>query len=75
VLIGAVLMALFNAYEIPKTFETDALLAFGLMVLNVSAGFIGFLPEGILFAHHDLCGATWCGLVGVSCGWASRSAC
>ena len=52
-LIGAVLMALFNAYEIPKTFETDAILAFGLMVLNVSAGFIGFLPEGILFAHHD----------------------
>ena len=23
------------------------------MVLHVSAGFIGLLPEGILFAHHD----------------------
>jgi O-antigen/teichoic acid export membrane protein len=53
VLIGAVLMVLFKAYAIPSAFKTEALLAFGLMVLNVSAGFIGFLPEGILFAHHD----------------------
>jgi O-antigen/teichoic acid export membrane protein len=51
--IGGVLMVLFNFYEIPSTFETEALLAFGLMVINVSAGFIGLLPEGILFAHHD----------------------
>jgi O-antigen/teichoic acid export membrane protein len=53
VMIGAVLMLLFSAYEIPSSFESEALLAFGLMVLNVSAGFIGLLPEGILFAHHD----------------------
>ena len=53
VLIGAGLMVAFNFYEIPASFETEALLAFGLMVINVSAGFIGLLPEGILFAHHD----------------------
>lgn len=53
VFIGAGLMALFGAYEIPSAFEGQAPLAFGLMVLYVSAGFLGFLPEGILFSHHD----------------------
>lgn len=53
VLIGAVLMVLFGIYEIPAVFQMEANLAFGIMVLQVSAGFIGFLPEGILFAHHD----------------------
>jgi O-antigen/teichoic acid export membrane protein len=53
VAIGAVLMVLFGIYEIPATFKADAHLAFGLMVLQVSAGFIGLLPEAILFAHHD----------------------
>ena len=53
VLIGAALMVLFGIYEIPAVFKTDANLAFGLMVIQVSAGFIGLLPEGILFAHHD----------------------
>ncbi|HSL20182.1 MAG TPA: oligosaccharide flippase family protein [Vicinamibacterales bacterium] len=52
-LIGAVLMALFGMYEIPAVFEMEAHVAFGLMVVQVSAGFIGLLPEGILFAHHD----------------------
>ena len=52
-LIGAALMVLFDIYEIPSTFETEAHLAFGIMVLQVSAGFIGLLPEGIMFAHHD----------------------
>ena len=28
-------------------------MAFALMVVQVSAGFIGLLPEGIMFAHHD----------------------
>ena len=65
VLIGAVLMVLFSAYEIPSTFQTEALLAFGLMVLNVSAGFIGFLPEGILFAHHDFVRRNLVRMVGV----------
>jgi len=65
VLIGAVLMVVFSAYEIPSTFQTEALLAFGLMVLNVSAGFIGFLPEGILFAHHDFVRRNLVRMVGV----------
>lgn len=53
VVIGGALMVLFGIYEIPSVFQTDAQLAFGLMVLQVSAGFIGLLPEGIMFAHHD----------------------
>ena len=53
VLVGGILMVLFGIYEIPAVFKMEAHLAFGLMVLQVSAGFIGFLPEGILFAHHD----------------------
>src|SRR3989475_12933178 len=46
-------MALFSVYEIPSSLQETAHLAFGLMVLQVSAGFIGLLPEGIMFAHHD----------------------
>ena len=51
--IGAASMALFGIYEIPLSLRGAAHLAFGLMVLQVSAGFIGLLPEGIMFAHHD----------------------
>jgi O-antigen/teichoic acid export membrane protein len=51
--IGVALMVLFGIYEVPATFAREAHLAFGLMVVQVSAGFIGLLPEGILFAHHD----------------------
>src|SRR5687768_16323677 len=40
-------------YDLPPALHGDARLAFGIMVLTVSAGFIGFLPEGIMFAHHD----------------------
>src|SRR5207245_4553373 len=50
---GVALMALFGVYEIPASFQQTAHLAFGLMVVQVSAGFIGLLPEGIMFAHHD----------------------
>jgi O-antigen/teichoic acid export membrane protein len=52
-LIGAASLLWFAAYDIPVPIRGDALLAFGLMAINVSAGFIGLLPEGILFAHHD----------------------
>jgi O-antigen/teichoic acid export membrane protein len=38
---------------VPSSLEAEALVAFGMMVIQVSAGFIGFLPEGIMFAHHD----------------------
>ena len=41
------------AHDIPAAWRAEAPLAFGLMVLQVSAGFIGLLPEGIMFAHHD----------------------
>jgi O-antigen/teichoic acid export membrane protein len=52
-LIGAAMTFAFIAYRIPDVWRFEAHVAFGLMVLQVSAGFIGFLPEGILFAHHD----------------------
>lgn len=53
VVVGMALNALFALYEIPKMFEAEAHLAFGVMVLHVSAGFISLLPEAIMFAHHD----------------------
>jgi O-antigen/teichoic acid export membrane protein len=40
-------------YRISPSFRTDAYFAFGVMVVYVSLGFIGLLPEGIMFAHHD----------------------
>jgi O-antigen/teichoic acid export membrane protein len=52
ILVGGVLMGVFAFYEIPGPIEKEAHLAFALMVLHVSAGFIGLLPEGILFSHH-----------------------
>jgi O-antigen/teichoic acid export membrane protein len=53
VVVGAALGTLFHAYRIPPAFQRQAGLAYGLMVLQVSAGFIGLLPEGIFFAHLD----------------------
>ena len=53
-LIGAGLSVLFAMFfDLPAAWHGQALVAFGLMVLQVSAGFIGLLPEGIMFAHHD----------------------
>jgi O-antigen/teichoic acid export membrane protein len=51
--VGAALVGLFMFYDIPAVFRFDATMAFALMVVQVSAGFIGLLPEGIMFAHHD----------------------
>lgn len=51
--VGGILTALFHIYEIPRGLQGEAGLAYGLMVVHVSAGFIGLLPEGILFAHLD----------------------
>ena len=45
--------ALVMFYHLPPALHDQAGLAFGVMVLTVSASFIGFLPEGIMFAHHD----------------------
>ena len=53
VVVGAILMGLFSLYEIPATLRGESRLAFALMVLQLSMGFIGLLPEGIMFAHHD----------------------
>jgi O-antigen/teichoic acid export membrane protein len=44
---------LLRVYAIPPDLQHDAVVACGLMVLVVSSAFIGLLPEGILFAHHD----------------------
>jgi O-antigen/teichoic acid export membrane protein len=52
-IVGLVLVGLFTLYDIPAGLHIDAMVAFGLMVIQVSAGFIGLLPEGIMFAHHD----------------------
>ena len=51
--IGGMLAALFEVYDIPPALHAQSSLAYALMVLYVSAGFIGLLPEGILFAHLD----------------------
>lgn len=52
-IIGVALTAAFHFYEIPRGLQGQAGVAYGLMVVYVSAGFIGLLPEGILFAHLD----------------------
>jgi O-antigen/teichoic acid export membrane protein len=46
-------MALTTVYDIPASLQPQARLGCALMVLQVSLGFIGLLPEGIMFAHHD----------------------
>src|ERR1700722_11989412 len=54
VVVGVALAIAFTAvYDIPAALRTDAHWAFLLMALQVGAGFVGLLPEGILFAHHD----------------------
>ncbi len=53
-LIGAGLFVLFSrSYTLSPTWQIDARMAFGLVVLFVSIGFVGILPEGIMMAHHD----------------------
>lgn len=51
--LGALLLLFFRQYSIPEEWKGESLLAFWVMVVTVSASFMGFLPEGILFAHHD----------------------
>lgn len=54
VLVGAGMLLFFAAaYQIPVALQAEARLALSLMVLQAAAGFIGLLPEGIMFAHHD----------------------
>jgi O-antigen/teichoic acid export membrane protein len=52
--VGAGLFAFFRlTYDVPSAWRADADLAFGIVVLGVSAGFVAMLPEGIMAAHHD----------------------
>lgn len=50
---GVLAWSFLRLYDVPADFRADAPLALALMAVQVSAGFIGMLPEGIMFAHHD----------------------
>jgi O-antigen/teichoic acid export membrane protein len=50
---GALALGFTVFFKVPAALQTPAVIAFALMALHVSAGFIGLLPEGIMFAHHD----------------------
>jgi len=53
-IVGLVMSASLTAvYAIPASLQFQARAACALMALQVSLGFIGLLPEGIMFAHHD----------------------
>jgi len=53
-LIGAGLFVFFSrTYTIPQTWQSDSRMAFALVVLYVSIGFVGFLPEGIMHGYQD----------------------
>jgi O-antigen/teichoic acid export membrane protein len=51
--VGMGLYAFFTLYNIPTPRHADARTAFAVMVVFVSVGFVGLLPEGILAAHGD----------------------
>jgi O-antigen/teichoic acid export membrane protein len=53
-LIGCILFAIFeSAYAIPTELRAQAQVGYFLVVLYVSADFIGQLPYAIMAAHHD----------------------
>lgn len=64
--VGTLLMFLFQSYQIPSEFKSQAPLAFSLMVVTVATGFMGLLPEGILFAHHDFVHRNIVRIVGIA---------
>jgi len=51
--VGAGLTVALTFYDIPVTLHNEAIVACAMMVVQVAFGFIGLLPEGIMFAHHD----------------------
>jgi O-antigen/teichoic acid export membrane protein len=53
VAIGLALLPLFGHYPIPAALRREGNLAFVVMVFAMSASFITYLPEGIMFAHQD----------------------
>jgi O-antigen/teichoic acid export membrane protein len=53
-LVGGGLYLFFSAaYNVPTNIRADAQLAFAITVVTAALGFIGSLPNGILFAHDD----------------------
>jgi O-antigen/teichoic acid export membrane protein len=53
-IIGAVVTSLLTTlYNIPVAWRWEAQMACAVVVLQVSAGFVGLLPEGIMYAHHN----------------------
>ena len=52
-LVGIVLFPFFASYDIPKSIEVDAHVAFGFAVLFAASGFIALLPEGIMHAYDE----------------------
>ena len=50
-LVGAGLYVFFRAYRIPAPISADARIAYGLVVVFVSLGFVALLPNGILAAY------------------------
>jgi O-antigen/teichoic acid export membrane protein len=65
VAIGAVLGMAFLVYDIPLDIRWEASFAFATMVIYVALSFIGLLPEGIFFAHHDFVRRNLIRIVGV----------
>jgi len=51
--VGTGLYVFFSFYNIPAPLSADAHWAFVLMVVFVSIGFVGLLPEGVLASHDD----------------------
>ena len=50
---GALALSFTVFFDVPAALHAQAFVAFVLMAVQVSAGFIGLLPEGIMYAHHD----------------------
>jgi O-antigen/teichoic acid export membrane protein len=51
--VGAGLWCAFTYYDIPPTYRGDAYVAFAVMALYIAFSFFSYLPEGIMYAHHD----------------------
>jgi O-antigen/teichoic acid export membrane protein len=52
-IVGALLTVALTFYDIPVSLRGEAIVACGLMSVQVAGGFVGLLPEGIMFAHQD----------------------
>lgn len=52
-MIGGGLWWAFTYYDIPLSYRGDAYAAFALMVVYIAFSFFSYLPEGIMYAHHD----------------------